>query len=149
MEFCGQRFADREMGMKFCGQKFADEDLRQRIWCGFLAFAVRIGANFWPLWCGLVRIFVSGWCASSGPVPYFAVWVRCRFGAGSVQVRLRAGAGRVQVCGGRPSDACREKIELACRGADRPCPAELSVESERGSAGTVSREHSSAGVGES
>ena len=72
--------------------------------------------------------------------------VRCRSGAGSVQVRLRAGAGRVQVCGGRPSDACREKIELACRGADRPCPAELSVESERGSAGAVSREHSSAGA---
>ena len=37
-------------------------------------FAVRIGAAFWPLWCGLVRIFVSDWCVSSGPMPYFAFW---------------------------------------------------------------------------
>ena len=35
---------------------------------------MRIGAAFWPLWCGPMRIFTSGWCASLGPVPYFAVW---------------------------------------------------------------------------
>ena len=26
------------------------------------------------MWCRPVPIFVSGWCASSSPVPYFAVW---------------------------------------------------------------------------
>ena len=74
MKFCGQVFADKYLRTNIYRRSFVDEDLRQQIWCGSLAFAVRIGAAFWPLWCGPVRIFASGWCASSGPVPYFAVW---------------------------------------------------------------------------
>ena len=65
---------DKYLRTKILRRSFVDEDLRQEIWCGPLAFAVRIGAAFWPLWCGPVRIFTSGWCASSGPVSYFAVW---------------------------------------------------------------------------
>ena len=73
--FLGQRNGDEVLRTKIYRQSFVDEDLRQQIWCGSLAFAVRIGAAFWPLWCGPVQIFASAWCASSGPVPYFAVWV--------------------------------------------------------------------------
>ena len=67
--FWGQRNGDEVLRTSICGQRFTDKALWMKS-----GLSVRIGATFWPLWCGPVRIFASGWCASSGPVPYFAVW---------------------------------------------------------------------------
>ena len=76
IRFWGQRNGDEVLQTNICGQILTDEALWMKTTnlvrisglCGedrrgFLAFVVRT-----------VRIFASGWCESSGPVPYFAVW---------------------------------------------------------------------------